>query len=104
MNYYIGPSSKKEGEDDENQPVKDQPLYSYNLLLPVGILVALIFALLVETGTSGSGEEQSFMDKIESSDSYSALLWGTMATAWLTLILYLLQITIRKFFSIEQLL
>jgi len=85
---------KKEGEDDENQPVKDQPLYSYNLLLPVGILVALIFALLVETGTSGSGEEQSFMDKIESSDSYSALLWGTMATAWLTLILYLLQITI----------
>jgi len=89
-----GTSSKKEGEDDENQPVKDQPLYSYNLLLPVGILVALIFALLVETGTSGSGEEQSFMDKIESSDSYSALLWGTMATAWLTLILYLLQITI----------
>ena len=77
-------------------------LYSYNLLLPVGILVALIFALLVETGTSGSGEEQSFMDKIESSDSYSALLWGTMATAWLTLILYLLQITIRKFFFLSN--
>jgi hypothetical protein len=32
------------------------------------------------------------MDKIENSDSYSALLWATMATALLTLIFYLLQI------------
>jgi Na+/H+ antiporter NhaC len=79
--------------DDENQPVEDQPLLGHNLLIPVVLLVVLIFVLLVETGTV-SGTEQSFMDKIESSDSYAALLWGTLATAWLTLILYLLQITI----------
>ena len=31
------------------------------------------------------------MDKIENSDSFSALLWGTMATAIVTLLMYLLQ-------------
>lgn len=33
------------------------------------------------------------MDKIENSDSYAALLWATMATAILTLIFYLFQLT-----------
>ncbi len=33
------------------------------------------------------------MDKIESSNSYAALLWSTMATAILTLIFYMAQIT-----------
>jgi Na+/H+ antiporter NhaC len=91
-----GPNKGKEGEmdgDDENQPRADQPLMGYNLTLPVLILVILIFVLLVETGTI-PGEEQSFMDKIENSDSYDALLWGTMATAWIALLMYLVQITI----------
>jgi len=86
-------SSELEGNDKKNQPREDQPLLAHNLLIPIIILVVLIFVLLVETGTV-PGEEQSFMGKIEGSDSYTALLWGTMATAWLTLILYLLQITI----------
>lgn len=50
----------------------------------------MIFYTLVQTGDDGSGE-QSFMDKIESSDSYQALLWSTMATGLITLIFYLFQ-------------
>lgn len=91
-----GPNKGKSAEidgDDGNQPHADQPLYGYNLTLPVVILVVLVFVLLVETGTI-PGEQQSFMDKIENSNSYEALLWSTMATAWLALILYLIQITI----------
>ena len=35
---------------------------------------------------------QTFMDKIENSNSYTALLWGTMAAVILSVIMYLLQI------------
>jgi hypothetical protein len=53
--------------------------------------VFFIFYLLIKSGDDGSGD-QSIMDKIESSDSYQALLWGTMATALCTLIMYSVQI------------
>jgi hypothetical protein len=46
---------------------------------------------MIQTGVV-EGEDQSIMDKIEGSDSYAALLWGTMAAALLTLIFYLLQV------------
>jgi hypothetical protein len=35
--------------------------------------------------------EQNLMDKIEGSDSYSSLLWGTMAAVVITMIFYLVQ-------------
>merc|ERR1712241_978904 len=77
---------------DENQPRKDQPLLGHNMLIPVLLLVIFTFVLLVSTGTDGT--DQTFMQKIEGSDSYSALLWATMATALLTIILYMVQITV----------
>jgi hypothetical protein len=91
-----GPNKGKVGEmegDDKNQPREDQPLLSINLLFPVAILIALIFVCLIESGTSGE-PGQSLMDKIENSNSFTALLYGTMGTAWITVIFYLLQITI----------
>jgi hypothetical protein len=86
-----GPGSKKEGGKKENQPRNDTPTKSWNMAVPILLLVFFIFYLLVKTGDDGSGT-QDFMDKIEASDSYSALLWGTMAAANLTTILYLVQI------------
>jgi len=77
---------------DENAPREDQPLLTHNFALPILCLVFLIFYTLVQTGDDGSGE-QDFMDKIESSDSYQALLWSTIGTALVTLIFYLVQIT-----------
>ncbi|CAJ1935026.1 unnamed protein product [Cylindrotheca closterium] len=77
---------------DENAPRQDQPLKTYNFALPIIVLVFLIFYTLVQTGDDGSGE-QDFMDKIESSDSYQALLWSTIGTALVTLIFYLVQFT-----------
>jgi hypothetical protein len=52
----------------------------------------LIFYCLIQTGDDGSGT-QDFMDKIEGSDSYPALLWATMGAAIITLIFYLFQLT-----------
>jgi Na+/H+ antiporter NhaC len=74
-----------------NQPEDDTPCLAYNMILPVLLLVFLIFWLLIQTGTI-PGEQQSFMDKIENSNSYDALLWGTMGTVWCTILFYLMQI------------
>ena len=54
--------------------------------------IFLIFFCLVQTGNDGSGT-QTFMDKIEASDSYAALLWSTAGTTMITLIFYMVQIT-----------
>lgn len=77
-------------EKAENQPKDDTPLRSWNMLLPVFLLIFFIFYLLVKSGEV-EGEDQSIMDKIEVSDSYVALLWGTMAAAICTLLAYWLQ-------------
>ncbi|GAX24958.1 hypothetical protein FisN_2Lh234 [Fistulifera solaris] len=78
-------------EKAENQPKDDTPLRSWNMLLPVFLLIFFIFYLLVKSGEV-EGEDQTIMDKIEVSDSYVALLWGTMAAAMCTLLVYLVQI------------
>lgn len=86
-----GKATEMEGKD-ENQPRKDQPLKGYNMYLPVLLLIGLVFYLLVATGTV-EDEEQTFMEKIENSNSFSALLWATMASAIITLIFYCFQFT-----------
>jgi len=84
-----GKASEMEGSG-ENDPRKNAPLKAWNMIVPVLILIFFIFYLLVKSGTV-EGEDQSFMDKIESSDSYVALLWGTMAAVLVTIILYVFQ-------------
>lgn len=86
-------AASEEGQEEagENKPRADTPCKSWNMLIPIALLVFFIFYLLVKTGDDGSGD-QSFMDKIEASDSYSALLWGTMATANITTLMYMFQI------------
>jgi hypothetical protein len=91
-----GPNQGKVGEmegNDQNQPREDQPLLSINMLVPVLVLITLIFFCLIKSGDSGESG-QSLMNKIESSNSFTALLFGTMGTAWITIIFYLLQVTI----------
>jgi hypothetical protein len=80
----------QEENEKENKPRPDTPKLAYNMAVPIVLLVFFIFYLLVKTGDDGSGT-QSFMDKIEDSNSYAALLWGTMAAANLTLLFYLVQ-------------
>ena len=88
-----GPGSKGADDDEkkENAPRPDTPKKAWNMAIPIVLLVFFIFYLLVQTGDDGSGT-QDFMDKIEASDSYAALLWGTMAATSISLLLYLVQI------------
>lgn len=73
-----------------NEPSPDTPVLAMNLFVPLFFLVFFIFYILVDSGDDGTGE-QSFMDKIKSSDSYVALLHGTMAAALLAAIFYIVQ-------------
>jgi len=75
----------------DNDPRKDTPFSSWNMLVPIVLLIFFIFYLLVKSGETGE-PDQTLMDKIENSDSYVALLYGTMAAAMCTIIFYLLQI------------
>jgi len=89
-----GDGKTKQGSGDqgqqENQPKKDTPQRYWNMAVPIALLVFFIFYLLIKTGEDGSGE-QSFTEKIEASDSYSALLWGTMGATGVTFLFYLVQ-------------
>lgn len=96
-----GKASELEGKG-ENYPREDTPEATWNLVVPVFLLIFFIFYLLVKTGEI-DGESQSLMDKIEASDSYSALLYGTMAAAIVTVIFYLLQIVQDRQFVIPKL-
>ncbi|KAL7452746.1 hypothetical protein ACHAWC_004463 [Mediolabrus comicus] len=63
----------------ENMPEADTPCKWWNMAVPIASLVGYIFYLLAYTGQSG--ENDSFMKMMENSNSYQALLWGTMAAA-----------------------
>ena len=87
-----GPSGKLqegEGATKQNQPLDDTPKRAWNMAIPVFFLVFFIFYLLVKTGEDGT--DQDFLTKIENSDSFSALLWGTMAATGVSFLLYHLQ-------------
>ncbi|CAB9514144.1 Inherit from COG: Na H antiporter [Seminavis robusta] len=84
--------AKHSGDEntEANEPRPDTPRKAWNMAVPIALLVFFIFYLLIRTGDDGSGT-QSFTEKIESSDSYSALLWGTMGATGVTLLFYLFQ-------------
>ena len=86
-------AAMEESEARKNDPKEDQPLLMHNFLVPIILWVILVFVILVNSGSSGDGS-QTFIEKIEGGDSYVALLYGTMGTALITMILYLLQITV----------
>jgi hypothetical protein len=63
------------------------------MLVPVLVMIILVFAIIVNTGTE-PGANQSFLERVEGGDPFSALLWGSMATALISLLFYLVQFTV----------
>jgi Na+/H+ antiporter NhaC len=85
-----GGDGKESGEGlgkKANAAAPDTPERIWNMLLPILILVILIIYLLVESGED-EDLEQTLIDKLQNSSSYSALLYGSMAAAMLTILVY----------------
>jgi Na+/H+ antiporter NhaC len=74
-----------------NAPPEDLPKRWWNLALPIVMLVIYIFYLLAWTGQDPSNPDQTFVNVMENSNSYQALLWGTMAAALTSVAFYFLQ-------------
>ena len=75
-----------------NAPKSDTPPRWWNMAFPIVMLIIYIFYLLVWTGQQSAGDiELSFIELIELSNAYQALLWGTMAAALTALAFYFIQ-------------
>jgi hypothetical protein len=59
------------------------------------MLVIYIFYLLVYTGKDPENPDQTFLDIMEGSDSYAALLWGKDISSLILLIALKLSLTPR---------
>ena len=75
----------------DGKPIDDTPLRSWNVLVPALLLIIFIFYFLIVTGTKYEAS-QTFVDKLQSSDSFSALLLGSMAASLCTMSFYFMQI------------
>jgi Na+/H+ antiporter NhaC len=76
--------------EKHNQPEPDTPGRVWNMFIPIIVIVILIIWLLIQSGVDPS-VPQTVIDMLQNSDSYSSLLYGAFASAWLTLILYHIQ-------------
>ena len=74
-----------------NAPKPDTPCRWWNMAFPIVMLIGYIFYLLYWTGLQAGVGGESFVELIELSNAYQALLWGTMAAALTALAWYWLQ-------------
>lgn len=74
-----------------NAPKPDTPPRWWNMAFPIVALIGYIFYLLVWTGQQSGVGGESFIELIEMSDAYQALLWGTMAAGLTGLLFYFIQ-------------
>mmetsp|Transcript_14592 Transcript_14592/g.25706 ORF Transcript_14592/g.25706 Transcript_14592/m.25706 type:complete len:706 (-) Transcript_14592:682-2799(-) len=74
-----------------NAPKPDTPCKWWNMAFPILALVGYIFYLLIWTGQQAGVGGESFIELIEISNAYQALLWGTMAAALTALLFFFIQ-------------
>ncbi len=72
----VRPEAQKIQHHDVITPIEDKPQRAINAVLPVVAMVATVMYGLYETGHDA--EHTAFADIIGNSDSYTALLWGSL--------------------------
>ncbi len=76
---------------EEILPVEDKPHRAINAILPFTTLILVVLGGLYFTGLDASVADQSIRDIVGNSNSYKALLWGTMAGVLVASILSITQ-------------
>ncbi len=77
--------------DEEIEPVKNKPYRAVNAIVPILFLIGTVMAGLFITGYDPKLEQQSLKDIIGNSNSYQALLWGSMASVLVAALLSISQ-------------
>ncbi len=76
---------------EEIKPVEDKPHRAINAILPFATLILVVLGGLYITGLDPNNPEQTLRDIVGNSNSYQALLWGTMAGVLVAAILSIVQ-------------
>lgn len=95
----IAPTSTVNAAEDDDgvQPIEGRPQRPVNALLPLATLIISVVAGIMITG--GFGEEgKSLRDVIGDGDSYKALVWGSM----LSVIVAILMSVVQGVLSLEE--
>jgi len=76
---------------EEILPIEDKPHRAINAILPFATLIVVVLGGLYFTGVDPDATDQSIRDIVGNSNSYKALLWGTMAGVLMASILSVIQ-------------
>lgn len=78
-NASVSSLDKDTHAEEEIQPIEDKPHRAINAILPIMVLIGSVMVGLYVTGHDPAVENQSIKDIVGNSNSYQALLWGSMA-------------------------
>lgn len=86
----IAPLEEDHHTEEEVLPIEHKPHRAINAFIPFATMVTVVLIGLYITGTDAE-KEQSIRDIIGNSNSYTALLWGTMSGVLVAAILSVVQ-------------
>lgn len=87
----VAPPTEERHSDEEILPVENKPQRALNAIIPFATMILVVLYGLYITGVNPEVQNQSIRDIIGSSDSYKALLWGTMSGVLIAAILSVVQ-------------
>ena len=87
----VAPVNVESHDEGEIQPIENKPQRAINAILPILSMIMVVVIGLFITGRDTSIEDQSIRSIIGNSNSYTALLWGTMAGVLVAAILSISQ-------------
>jgi Na+/H+ antiporter NhaC len=90
-NGQVAPVNIEQHDEDEIEPIEDKPHRAINAIIPILTMIGVVLAGLYVTGLDPDIENQSLRSIIGNANSYTALLWGTMAGVLVAALLSLAQ-------------
>ena len=87
----VAPVNVEQHDEDEIEPVENKPHRARNAIIPILTMIGVVLAGLYVTGLDPEVEDQSLRNIIGNANSYTALLWGTMAGVLVAALLSLAQ-------------
>ncbi len=90
-NGEVAPPTEDRHAEEEILPIENKPHKAINAILPFATMILIVLFGLYITGLDPEKENQSIRDIVGNSDSYKALLWGTMSGVLVAAILSVIQ-------------
>jgi Na+/H+ antiporter NhaC len=87
----VAPPTEDRHSEEEILPIEGKPQRAINAIIPFATMISVVLFGLYLTGKDPELDNQSLRDIVGNSDSYKALLWGTMSGVLVAAILSVVQ-------------